>query len=46
MAAREIVQSNLVDKAPRWRSEDRGTGESRGDAGAGTSTQVSGYPPC
>lgn len=33
----EIVQSNLVDKAPGWRSEIKGTGTSVGDVAAGTS---------
>ncbi|CAG8961920.1 hypothetical protein HYFRA_00014078 [Hymenoscyphus fraxineus] len=41
MAVMEIIQSNLVDKAPRWKSEVLGTGVSNGDlAGTGsTDTQ-------
>ncbi|KAF8852708.1 glycoside hydrolase family 76 protein [Acephala macrosclerotiorum] len=35
MAVMEIVQSNLVDKAPGWRSEVKGTGTSQGDENAG-----------
>ncbi|KAL3426198.1 glycosyl hydrolase family 76 [Phlyctema vagabunda] len=35
MAVMEIFQSNLVDKAPGWKSEVKGTGTSKGDANAG-----------
>lgn len=37
MAVMEIIQSNLVDKVPAWRSEVEGTGTSKGDADAGPS---------
>lgn len=37
MAVMEIIQSNLVDKVPAWRSEVEGTGTSKGDADAGLS---------
>jgi mannan endo-1,6-alpha-mannosidase len=36
MAVMEIVQSNLVDTAPAWRSEVLGTGLSKGDVNAGS----------
>jgi mannan endo-1,6-alpha-mannosidase len=36
MAVMEIVQSNLVDAAPAWRSEVLGTGLSKGDVDAGS----------
>lgn len=36
MAALEIFQSNLVDKAPGWVSARAGTGTSKGDVEAGT----------
>ncbi|KAH8600964.1 glycoside hydrolase family 76 protein [Bisporella sp. PMI_857] len=35
MSALEIVQSNLVDKAPGWVSARKGTGNSAGDVNAG-----------
>ncbi|KAG9237188.1 glycoside hydrolase family 76 protein [Amylocarpus encephaloides] len=35
MAVMEIVQSNLVDSAPGWRSAVAGTGTSQGDVNAG-----------
>jgi mannan endo-1,6-alpha-mannosidase len=35
MAVMEIVQSNLVDSAPAWKSEVLGTGTSKGDVNAG-----------
>ncbi|KAH8687307.1 glycoside hydrolase family 76 protein [Tricladium varicosporioides] len=35
MAVMEIIQSNLVDKVPAWRSEVAGTGTSKGDTNAG-----------
>jgi mannan endo-1,6-alpha-mannosidase len=36
MAVMEIIQSNLVDAAPAWKSEVLGTGTSKGDVNAGT----------
>ena len=40
MAALEIVQSNLVDKAPGWASAVKGTGTSTGDVNAGSSSKT------
>jgi mannan endo-1,6-alpha-mannosidase len=40
MAVMEIVQSNLVDRAPGWRSAVKGTGTSRGDINAGVGRPV------
>lgn len=41
MAVMEIIQSNLVDKAPRWRSAVLGTGTSKGDlADTGATTDA------
>jgi mannan endo-1,6-alpha-mannosidase len=41
MAVLEIVQSNLVDKAPGWASAVKGTGTSVGDVNAGSSSKTS-----
>lgn len=38
MAVLEIVQSNLIDSAPDWVSEVKGTSSSKGDVNAGSET--------
>jgi mannan endo-1,6-alpha-mannosidase len=40
MAALEIVQSNLIDKAPGWASAVKGTGTSVGNVNAGSSSKT------
>ena len=40
MAVMEVVQSNLVDKTPAWKSAVKGTGTSQGDVNAGTGGSV------
>ena len=40
MAALEVVQSNLVDKAPGWASAVKGTGTSTGNVNAGGSSKT------
>lgn len=40
MAVLEIIQSNLVDQAPGWRSAVKGTGTSVGDPNAGSDSKT------
>jgi len=40
MAVLEIIQSNLVDQAPGWRSDVKGTGTSTGDTNAGGTSKT------
>jgi len=40
MSVLEIIQSNLVDQAPGWRSDVKGTGTSSGDANAGKGSKT------
>ncbi|CZT04563.1 probable mannan endo-1,6-alpha-mannosidase DCW1 precursor [Rhynchosporium agropyri] len=40
MAVLEIIQSNLVDQAPGWKSDVKGTGRSKGDANAGQGSKT------
>jgi mannan endo-1,6-alpha-mannosidase len=40
MAALEVVQSNLIDKAPGWVSAAKGTGTSKGNVNAGSSSRT------